>query len=94
MNCTQYLTKEEISFFSTFVKTLDNNLFYVWPWYEASSELTDRLDENGGDEDWLIIVKKELKDKYYPFWLDKTDSCDEPNVYEIDDFYIFVGKHA
>jgi hypothetical protein len=63
----------------------------VWP-FEHAPKMYRSMSDNGGDEDWVAVVPPM---EVYPWWLDKLDTCEEPQVYEIADGYkVYIGSHA
>jgi hypothetical protein len=77
------------------LKTLLNepNSYIVFKFYSAPEVLRKLCNTNGGDEDWLIITWKE-PDLYDSLWLEKTDSCSNPDKYLIGEYIIYVGSHS
>ena len=69
--------------------------YLVWYFYKAPGVLQDLCCYNGGDEDWMVVASQEKCIPYqYPSWLDYTDSCYEPDEYQLDGVTIYVGSHA
>lgn len=68
--------------------------YVVIEFYAAPDHIRSLLKFNGGDEDWLIVTHKQHLQYGLPYWLLKTDSCEEPDEYVFDDFIIYVGSHA
>ncbi len=64
----------------------------VFEFYDAPEEIRKVCCLNGGDEDWLIITEKEPS--WFPRWLEKTDSCDDPDEYLLGNAVVYVGSHA
>ncbi len=65
--------------------------YLVWEFYTAPEPFRKLCNLNGGDEDWLILAPKNNDN---PSWIDRTDTCSEPDEYHFEDFIIFVGSHA
>ena len=65
----------------------------VWKFHEAPDELK-ALSDNGGDEDWLALIPRHLKDAYIP-WLEvgPFGVCDV-NQYESEYGMGYIGVHA
>lgn len=70
----------------------------VYRFSEAPAELR-ALSENGGDEDWLVVVPREWLtgwDGTGPLtWIDRMASCNDPDRYDLPDGRIvFIGSHS
>lgn len=74
------------------LKPLNSNAFVVLPWKSTPEAIRNVCCFNGGDEDWVVITRREPE--YYPSWLERTDSCHEPDCYVFDGVVIYVGSHA
>lgn len=68
--------------------------FTVFRWDLAPETLRRLCCYNGGDEDWMVIVRKSDDPEWTPSWLEHTDSCYEPDIYVLDEVVIYVGSHA
>lgn len=66
--------------------------YIVWPWQEAPEFLRKYCNKNGGDEDWMVLCKREPH--FLPIWIERIDSCCEPDIYEVSDFIVYIGSHA
>lgn len=66
--------------------------YIVYEWSKAPSNLRNVCVFNGGDEDWMIVTKKEPE--YFPLWLERTDSCSDPDVYIFANIVVYVGTHG
>lgn len=65
---------------------------HVWA-FEDAPDVYQKMSNNGGDEDWLALVPPHIE--YLPLWLENTDTCNEPQIYEISKGYkIIIGSHA
>ncbi len=65
----------------------------VWEFHNAPDELK-ALSRNGGDEDWIVVVPPGINDAYVP-WIAATDTCNEPDRFELPDgSVVFIGCHA
>jgi len=77
---------------------LDLNLilgeFRVFEFYKAPKVLREFCNYNGGDEDWLTVCHTEDYNNLFSSWLDRTDSCQEPDIYELKKYTIVIGSHA
>ena len=63
--------------------------------YRFASIFRDAFCFNGGDEDWLVVVKKSNNNEpWEPNWLNHTDTCLEPDTYDLGDHVVYVGSHA
>lgn len=71
----------------------NENQAVVFPFYEAPKALRKACCLNGGDEDWLVITWKEPT-PWLPRWIEKTDSCENPDVYLFGNAIVYVGSHA
>ena len=71
----------------------------VWPWDEAPEDLK-KIASQGGDEDWLIFVPKELVEEWLnrygtPHWIERTAACCDPDRFDLPDgSVLYVGSHA
>ncbi len=70
---------------------------FMWRFYNAPEEL-QKLSLNGGDEDWLVIVKAEFyNNKYIPFLDEGVNGsigrCDIQK-FIINDYVMLIGSHA
>jgi len=71
--------------------------YHVYSFYDAPKSIRDVCSFNGGDEDWLVVSS--LDDKTddghdLPYWIYAMDSCRDPDVYEFNEFTVYVGSHA
>lgn len=72
-------------------------MIQVYPFNKAPSDL-QALASQGGDEDWIVIIPKELVPTVLlygaPHWIDTTDSCHEPVRFDLPNGdVLFVGCH-
>lgn len=82
----------------SFCELHQNGPILVWPFYEAPKELQD-FSGNGGDEDWIAYIPKNIVAKYGDWigWLETSsfDSMQEPQVYDLKSgARIVIGSHA
>lgn len=70
---------------------LQSGMYAVFEWEYAPLFLRQVCCLNGGDEDWLVICKEEPN--WFPRWLEKTDSGEEPDVYILKHMIVYVGSH-
>ena len=64
----------------------------VWPFEIAPKEYRD-LSQNEGDEDWVVLVPKELT-HYFVRWIDFTDSCRCPQKFIMPNGdSLYIGGH-
>jgi hypothetical protein len=68
--------------------------FVVMPFSDAPQPLREVFSWNGGDEDWLVVTRNETEVGWLPSWIGHTDSCEEPDIYVLDGFVVYVGSHA
>jgi hypothetical protein len=68
--------------------------YLVYEFYsrEFPAEVKKVLGFNGGDEDWAVLTFRQ--DTYTPFWIERMDSCSEPDEYQFGDIKVYVGCHA
>jgi hypothetical protein len=66
--------------------------FVVIPFYDAPQPLREAFNWNGGDEDWLVVTRKEPE--YFPNWLERTAGDNDLDVYVLDGCLVYVGSHA
>lgn len=67
----------------------------VWRFQDAPKHL-QVLSQNGGDEDWLVEVPREMFYDGTPNWIERMD-CDTPQQYEHPTkpgWYVCIGAHA
>lgn len=76
-----------------FLQLENESQIVVFPFYEAPKELKKICCFNGGDEDWMVITFKQIT-PWVPRWIDKTDSCETPDVYTLGNITIYVGSHG
>jgi hypothetical protein len=92
---TGHVTEEEICVAERDAKSfVTGPMFVVFRWDLAPESIRKLCCYNGGDEDWMIIVKSSDDPEWIPNWLEHTDSCYEPDVYVLDGVVIYVGSHA
>ena len=66
--------------------------YVIFEFDNAPPELKLLCNYNGGDEDWMVIARKEPERPVW--WLLYTDSCLEPDIYILDNVIIYIGSHA
>ena len=70
---------------------------FIWRYHNAPQELKD-LSVNGGDEDWLVIMKEEVQDQYYIPFLEEGLSggigCCCVDYFKMGDYLMAIGSHA
>ena len=74
---------------------MDQNLIRLWRFYDAPPDL-QALSENGGDEDWLMVVPPVLANMYIP-WAEQGGSfgCCSVDRYILDDgSMVYIGAHS
>ena len=65
----------------------------VWRFNEAPQVLQD-MSDNGGDEDWVALVPKEMADGYIG-WLDSPAfGCCCIDEHKWGDYRVYIGCHA
>jgi len=64
----------------------------VYPFYEAPLAIRKACCLNGGDEDWMAILWREPE--IMPRWIEKMDSCEDPDVYIFGNAIVYIGSHA
>lgn len=75
----------------------DPNMIRVWRFQDAPVNLRG-LSSNGGDEDWLALLPKEMKNDYIP-WMESGSNfgcCDvsEYDVPSMPEFFVRIGSHS
>ena len=76
----------------TLRKIAHMKMIKVWQFEDAPKKY-QRLSTNGGDEDWIVFVPKELE-KEFISWLPRIDTCEEPDVFKVARGTIHIGSHA
>lgn len=66
--------------------------FLVFPFEEAPEAIRQVCNYNGGDEDWLVIARKEPD--YLPNWLERMSPDDDLDTYVFDNVVVYVGSHS
>lgn len=72
-----------------------NNVIHVWRFEDAPARYRE-LSTNGGDEDWVALVPKEIADEDYIGWLEPGSAF---GVFTIDRYllpegYVYIGAHS
>jgi hypothetical protein len=75
------------------IKVLPKNSYIVLKWDDVITEMKHVFGFKGGDEDWLTIYHSS-NDNYIPIWLSRTDTCCEPDIYDMGNYIVMVGSHA
>lgn len=67
----------------------------IWDFYDAPEPL-QALSENGGDEDWLVVVPKQYVEriKCEPLWVMYLGSCDRDFIDVSDNYLVVIGSHS
>lgn len=68
----------------------------IYRFEDAPDELKG-LSTNGGDEDWIALVPKAFVHNMYLGWLERIDTCQEPEVLDhptLPDYEVWIGSHA
>ena len=67
----------------------------VWSFSQAPKNLRD-LSHHGGDEDWVVFVPTEVYENfvYMPSWLERIDTCQDPQVVHVEGGVVYIGAHA
>lgn len=69
----------------------------IWRFENAPGYLKD-LSNNGGDEDWIAVLKKDFYDNHYIGFLEQGSPfgcCDvEKHTYDNEGLVILIGSHA
>lgn len=79
--------------------TTTDKFMKLWIWEDAPEEYK-QLYSQGGDEDWLLFIPKEISWNFkggladYPWWIDNMDVTKEPIRYDAEDGIFLVGTHA
>lgn len=68
----------------------------VWP-FDSAPESLRKLSDNGGDEDWLVLVRpngmRGMLSMYVPAWIEKLGN--DVDRYDLEDgSTVFIGSHA
>lgn len=80
----------------TVLSNQDKPDILIWRFDTAPPELA-ALSTNGGDEDWIAIIRKELYDSMYiPFLESENPGGIGRYVQKIEQgsFYVFIGSHG
>lgn len=69
----------------------------VWHFHHAPEELK-KLSDNGGDEDWLVLVHYSMAEEFLrngiPPWVIAMGACDV-HVHTLeDDSIVFIASHS
>jgi len=64
----------------------------VWAWEDAPNAVRKLCNWNGGDEDWVAVRRQEPE--YLPNWVERLDTCHDPDVYVLNGVVVYVGNHA
>lgn len=69
----------------------------VYRFHDAPYSLK-KLSTNGGDEDWIAIVPRNIWEKEHGYigWLESGSSfgCCNVDMFEFENFLVFIGSHA
>lgn len=87
-----HVTEHELFFLESTNLYLEEGQYIVYKWENAPKNIRKVCCFNGGDEDWVIITKKEPE--FFPLWIERTDSCSEPDVYLFNNCVVYVGSHG
>lgn len=68
------------------------NCILVYRWKDAPQQWKD-LSTNGGDEDWLAFVPKQLESEYMPF-LEEGRFGNLVDSYDVDGGVVLISSHA
>lgn len=71
-------------------------VIHVWRFTDAPQVLQE-MSDNGGDEDWVALVPKEMADADggYIGWLESSSfGCCCINEHEWGDYRVYIGCHA
>lgn len=76
------------------VTVIPNDLIMVWEFHKAPPQLQE-LSLDGGDEDWLVWVPKEVEFPYgTPSWIDRMSSCGDADMFLLPDgSRVFIAAH-
>lgn len=66
--------------------------YLILPFHEAPSFVRNICSFNGGDEDWLVLCRKEPQ--WLPSWLERIDSGMDADVYRLNKAIVYVGSHS
>jgi hypothetical protein len=79
------------------MNTSKNLPIMVWPFQAAPQDLKD-LSDNGGDEDWLVLVPPGLVEEFLrygvPSWVDAMGACGVDEHTLVDGSKVFIASHA
>ena len=62
-----------------------------WPWQYAP-ENYKKMSRHGGDEDWVALIPKSLKD--FDYWIDRLEVCDIEKFILQNGDQLWIGAHA
>jgi hypothetical protein len=69
----------------------------VWHFHHAPRELQD-LSDNGGDEDWLVLVPSVLVEEFLrfglPFWVESLGACGVDEHTLEDGSKVYIASHS
>lgn len=72
---------------------MQENYIKIWTFEDAPEEFRD-LSDNGGDEDFIAMVPKQFNNGLLPIFLDRIDVCNDPQIIEFTDYFIYIGSHS
>jgi len=92
-NDMKFIIEKDLETIENYAKSLvKDSEFVVFEWDNAPEMLRNLCCYNGGDEDWMVLVRKEPE--YLPAWIWRMDSLEDPDTYVLNGIVIYVGSHA
>lgn len=74
------------------INSLPHSDIFIWKFDNAPKELRE-LSINGGDEDWLVVMKKDFANQEYLYLLRGIGVCCI-DCFEIGDWVMLIGSHS
>lgn len=73
---------------------LARDAIIVWRFEDAPS-LYREMSNNGGDEDWVVLIPPKVYEYCLPYWLENLDTCRDPQIYTISNGYlVLIASHS
>lgn len=81
-------------YFSNLLLNAPATGFLVLDWSDVPLEVRKIFCFNGGDEDWLVVRRQKMGSHPVPLWLEKTDTSEVPDYYDMYEYIVWVGSHS